>query len=75
MPELKPPKKVTCQCGNRLTVDSQRTWCEKCGQPVYYKAKEQQRHKYNTIYIGALIVTVFGFLAYIFIELIATPLV
>ena len=74
MAVTKPPKKVTCRCGNTLTLDRYRTWCEKCGQAVYYNAKNQRRHKLNTIYISALILSVFGFLAYIFVELIAKPL-
>ncbi len=74
MPATKTPKQATCQCGNILTLDRYRTWCEKCGQPVYYDAKDQRRHKMNSLYIIGLIVSVFGFLTYIFVELIAKPL-
>ena len=74
MPDKKAPITKTCACGNPITVDRHRTWCEKCGQPVYYNAKDQNHHKLNTIYVGAMIVLVLGFLTYVFIELIAEPL-
>jgi len=74
MPQTKPSKTKTCSCGNTVTVNRFRTWCEKCGQAVYYEDKDQRRHKINTIYVGAMIVMVLGFLTYVFIELIAEPL-
>lgn len=74
MPELKQTKQVTCACGNRMELDRHRTWCEKCGQAVYYDARDQRKHKFNNYYIIAIFVTVMGFLTYIFIEMIAKPL-
>ena len=75
MPRLKPPKEVVCPCGNTLTLDRHRTWCEKCGKAVYYEVQDQRRHKFNSLYITGLILLVFGFLTYVFIELIVRPLI
>lgn len=69
-----PPKDVQCKCGNQLTVDSVRTWCEKCGKPVYYNPKDQNKHKLNNYYISILILAAIAFLGYIFMEMIAVPL-
>ena len=69
-----PPKEVQCKCGNQLVVDGFRTWCEKCANPVYYHAKDQNKHKWNNYYISGLILAAIAFLGFVFIELIAIPL-
>lgn len=67
------PRQKSCACGNSLTVDRTRVWCTQCGKPVYYEDKDQNKHKWNTIYVGAMIVGTILLLAYMFIELIARP--
>lgn len=69
-----PPKEVECKCGNRLTVDSVRSWCEKCGNPVYYHAKDQKKYKLNNYYICLLLLAAIAFLGFVFMEMIAVPL-
>ena len=68
------PKRVTCRCGHTFTVDRHRNWCEKCCEAVYYNAKDSKLHRINNIYVIGIILAVITFLTYVFIELIATPI-
>lgn len=72
--ERKPPKEVQCQCGNLLVVDRKRDWCTQCGRAVYHDPKDQLRHKINNIYMMALILAAFTVLGYLFVEMIASPM-
>ncbi len=69
-----PGKTKTCQCGHTLTVDRKRIWCEKCGQPVYYHDKEQKQHRMNHVYVIGVIAVMGVMLTYLFMEMVATPL-
>lgn len=69
-----PPKEVQCECGNVIVVDKKRIWCTKCGKPVYHNPKEQRWHKINNYYFMGVIFLVLAFLAFIFIEVIAIPI-
>ena len=68
------PKKVTCKCGHSFTSERNRSWCEKCAAAVYYHAKDKNKETLDNIYVTGVIVAVMGFLTYVFIELIAHPL-
>jgi predicted nucleic acid-binding Zn ribbon protein len=68
------PKTVTCRCGHSFTADRHRNWCQKCCEAVYYNEKDNRRHRFNNMYVIGIIVAVMTFLTYVFIELIATPI-
>ena len=68
------PKPVTCQCGHTFTSSRDRSWCEKCASAVYYHEKDKNKDKLNHLYVTGVIVAVMGFLTYVFLEIIATPL-
>ncbi len=67
------PKEMQCKCGNTVVVDRERVWCKKCADPVYYNEKDQKKYGQNHIYVMCIIIFVFGFLAYIFLETIIMP--
>lgn len=69
-----PAKEMTCTCGNTVTVDRKRVWCTQCGKPVYHDPKAQRLHRLNNFYLTGLIILVLGFLAFIFIEVVAVPI-
>ncbi len=69
-----PPKKITCTCGHVMELTQSSDWCTKCVKKVYYHTKDRHKNKLNGIYIIFIIVMVFGFLTYIFTEMIAGPL-
>jgi predicted nucleic acid-binding Zn ribbon protein len=69
-----PAKTVTCACGHSFTSTRHRSWCEKCCDAVYYHDKDKNRHRFNSMYVVGVIVAVVMFLTYVFMELIATPL-
>jgi predicted nucleic acid-binding Zn ribbon protein len=68
------PKTVTCQCGNSFESIRLRSWCQKCCQPVYYYEKDRNKHKINTYYMITMIALVLMFITYLFVEMIAQPL-
>jgi hypothetical protein len=68
------PKQVQCNCGHISTLESKNALCVKCGQPVFYTSKDKKAHKRNHVYVVSMIVAVMTFLTYMFIELIAVPL-
>lgn len=67
-------KQVTCQCGHTFTSNRYRSWCEKCANAVYYHEKDKNKTKLNNIYVAGVFVAVMFFLTYVFMELIAHPL-
>ena len=68
------PKAVTCQCGHTLTSNRDRIWCDRCAHAVYYHEKDKNKYKHSNMYITGVIVAVITFLTYVFMELIAKPL-
>ncbi len=68
------PKTVVCECGHSFMSDRDRAWCEKCCNAVYYHEKDCNKYKRHNYYIISMILAVITFLTYIFLELIATPL-
>ena len=69
-----PPKTVTCRCGHTFTATRDRNWCEKCCEAVYYHEKDKNKYRMNSIYVVGIILAVITFLTYVFMELIASPL-
>ena len=68
------PKQVTCRCGHSFTTTRDRTWCEKCCDAVYYHEKDKNKFRFNNMYVVGIILAVVTFLTYVFMELIASPL-
>jgi hypothetical protein len=60
--------------GSLITSSRDRSWCERCANAVYYHAKDKNKAKLNNMYVTGVIVAVISFLTYVFMELIATPL-
>ena len=69
-----PPKEVRCRCGHTLEMSRKEDYCSKCGYKNFYDDKQNKRHRFNSYYMGALVLVVITFVVYIYIELIATPL-
>lgn len=68
------PKQLTCQCGNSFEATRKKTWCQKCCRPVFYFEKDRRKNKINNYYMMTMVVMVIMFISYLFIELIARPL-
>lgn len=69
-----PPKQLTCECGHTFKTEREKSWCEKCCRPVFYDVKDKKLHTINTLYLMTMMGGVLIFLVYLFIELIASPL-
>ncbi len=67
-------KTVECKCGHAFETRRHKSWCEKCCRPVFYHSKDQRRHQLNSYYMMTLMVTVLMFVTYLFVEMIAKPL-
>ncbi len=67
-------KQVQCRCGQVISMNSKKTWCDKCCRPVFYYEKDRKKDKLNNYYLLAVMALVFGFLSYLFVEMIAVPL-
>jgi hypothetical protein len=69
------PKMVECKCGNQFEANLHKSWCQKCCRPVFYHKKDQRNHLISHSYLIGAMMMVFMFVVYIFIEMIATPLI
>ena len=67
-------KTVTCECGATYEIDRPLYHCTACGRKVFYSPQARRSHKLNTLYIYAMLLSVITFVVYIFIEMIAEPL-
>ena len=67
-------KTVECQCGHSFESSKHKSWCEKCCKPVFYHAKDQRKYKVGNYYMYTMIITAIMFVSYLFIEMIARPL-
>jgi len=65
---------LTCPCGHKFSSEKEKDYCSKCGGPVFLDPKKQRWHKMNTYYVYAITLCVVTFLTYIFIEMIAKPI-
>jgi hypothetical protein len=68
------PKTLTCRCGHTFSTDRYRTWCQKCCAAVYYDKKDRNKFRFDNMYVVGIILAVVTFLTYVFVELIASPL-
>jgi hypothetical protein len=68
------PKQVICKCGHTFSSQREKTWCEKCCRPVFYYARDKKINIINTLYFFSVMSGVLVFIAYLFIELVAAPL-
>ncbi|HDI59706.1 MAG TPA: hypothetical protein ENF48_05005 [Desulfobacteraceae bacterium] len=68
-------KTVTCQCGATYQIDKPSHWCTACGRQIFYSEGARRRHRWDTYYVWGALLSVIAFLVYIFIEMIAVPLV
>ena len=70
-----PDKDVTCErCGHTFVTNREKYWCDKCGRPVFYNEKLRRQYKWTKWIVIASFVGVMWFVTYIFIEMIAEPL-
>jgi len=68
------PKMVECKCGHVFESTINKAWCEKCCRPVFYHARDQKRHQWGHYYMVTMMVTALMFVTYLFLEIIARPL-
>jgi len=66
---------IACSCGNVVESRKKHAWCLECGKKVFADPKDARKDKLNQYYIYGAIVSVMTFLTYIFIEMIANPLI
>lgn len=65
-----PPKEISCGCGHQLLMQKRFDWCINCGKRVYYHSRDRRWGKLRHYYVLTLILAIFGFLTYVFIELL-----
>jgi hypothetical protein len=70
---LLPKKDVRCQCGHTMTLTTRHLICVKCARDLYYDESERRRHRRNKIYVLCIFAAALGFMAYLFIEIVAVP--
>ena len=67
-------KSVQCKCGHEFETCREKSWCEKCCRPVYYHQRDQTFNTVNTIYLMTMLGGALLFLTYLFVEIVARPL-
>lgn len=67
-------KMVQCRCGHTFETTKSKTWCEKCCRPVFYYEKDRRSHQMSNYYLITVMVTALMFVTYLFVEMIAKPL-
>jgi predicted RNA-binding Zn-ribbon protein involved in translation (DUF1610 family) len=70
----KEKKTLTCQCGATYETDRPMYWCTACGRQIFRSERIRRQQRFNTYYVWGALLAVITFLVYIFIEMIATPL-
>lgn len=68
-------KQVTCECGATYEIDRPVYHCTACGRQVFHSPAHRRRHRLNTYYVYGAVLAVITFIVYIFIEMIANPLI
>jgi len=69
-----PPKEIACECGHISVLETKKLLCIKCGKYVFYDPEEKRKHRAKTIYAVVMLALGLGFVTYLFIEMIITPL-
>jgi len=67
-------QELTCSCGHSFASEKERDYCAKCGRKVFLDPVEGRKHRLNNYYMGTLIVAVLAFVAFIFVEVVAVPI-
>ena len=68
------PKEIVCKCGHVSVLETKKLMCIKCGKYVFYNSQEKRRHQAKTIYAVVMLALGLGFITYLFLEMIVTPL-
>jgi hypothetical protein len=68
------PHELTCDCGHSFVSEKEKDYCGKCGRKVFLDPREGRRHRLNNYYMGTLIVAVIAFITFIFVEIVAIPI-
>lgn len=68
-----PLKELTCSCGHTFTSTQSSNWCIKCGKQVFYHPEDARKNRFTRLYIQVILVLVIGVAAYLFVEMILTP--
>ena len=68
------PKDVVCKCGQKTTLTTRKLLCVKCGKYVFYNDNEKRSHLMNSLYVLAMMALGIGFLTFLFMEMIVSPL-
>ncbi len=63
-----PLKEVVCDCGHPTAMQKRYGWCINCGKRMYYDAKDRRMGKLRHHLVLAAILSVLGFLTYVFVE-------
>jgi hypothetical protein len=69
-----PSKTIRCACGETLSMTTRKLMCTACGKYVFYDDNERRRHRRGLMYIVAMLALGMGFLTYLFIEMVVTPM-
>ena len=65
---------LTCDCGYTLSSEKTEDYCDKCGKKIFLDPADKRKHKFNQLYIYAIIISVLIFVGFIFGEMVAVPL-
>jgi len=68
-------KTLTCDCGQTIVSARPKEYCPKCGRPVFADPAQQRRHKASHFFIWAAFLLTLTFIVYLFVEMIAKPLI
>ncbi len=66
-------RNISCACGRTTTLSTPTLRCEQCGRYVFYDDRERRRHRNSVFITTILMLSAFGFVAYLFIEMVAVP--
>jgi hypothetical protein len=65
---------LQCDCGHSFSSEKEKAYCGKCGRKVFLDPVEGRRNRFNNYYMGTMIVAVIAFIAFIFVEIVAVPI-
>jgi hypothetical protein len=67
-------KTMVCDCGQAIVSAKPKEWCPKCGRAVFADRGRQRRNKISQFFIWAAFFLSLTFIVYLFVEMIAKPL-
>ena len=71
--EMMEAREISCTCGRKMTLSTPKLRCEHCGRNIFYDEKERRRHRNSVAVTTLLMISAFGLVVYLFIEMIAVP--